>query len=179
MINEAEVVPYARALYELFHGDKVQLQEAISVFNSIKQAIQVEPQIGTLLREPSLSREIKLNLLFKLSPELQTNELLNKTVHLLAEKKKLHFLSHIGPRIEEILNEENNISKIMLTTAKELNQDQIENIKSSLQRSLGQEIKLNVSVDEDLISGVVIQTNEYLIDNSLRGRLNKIKQLVV
>ena len=49
-----------------------------------------------------------------------------------------------------------------------------QNISSKLEQRLERKVQLNCSVDETLLGGVVIRAGDLVIDNSARGRLNRL-----
>ncbi|MCV5927979.1 ATP synthase F1 subunit delta, partial [Escherichia coli] len=48
------------------------------------------------------------------------------------------------------------------------------NIGSKLEARLERKVKLNCSVDETLLGGVIIRAGDLVIDDSARGRLNRL-----
>jgi len=59
-------------------------------------------------------------------------------------------------------------------SAGELSQEQLANIGGKLEQRLERKVKLNCSVDETLLGGVIIRAGDLVIDNSARGRLNRL-----
>lgn len=65
------------------------------------------------------------------------------------------------------------IREVEITTAHEV---QINSeIIQSLNEAVGSDIELKKKVDESLIGGVVVRVEDTLIDASVRGQLNKLK----
>lgn len=67
----------------------------------------------------------------------------------------------------------------MVTSAKELTEAQLAEISSKLEQRLERKVKLNCSVDETLLSGVIIRAGDLIIDNSTRGRLNRLSDALM
>ncbi|NAX22519.1 F0F1 ATP synthase subunit delta [Vibrio sp. V39_P1S14PM300] len=63
---------------------------------------------------------------------------------------------------------------VEVTSATELSQQQLADISSKLEQRLERKVKLNCSVDEALLGGVIIRAGDLVIDNSARGRLNRL-----
>ncbi|MCV5662658.1 ATP synthase F1 subunit delta, partial [Escherichia coli] len=63
---------------------------------------------------------------------------------------------------------------VEVISASELSDEQLANIGSKLEARLERKVKLNCSVDETLLGGVIIRAGDLVIDDSARGRLNRL-----
>ncbi len=63
---------------------------------------------------------------------------------------------------------------VEVISASELSDEQLANIGSKLEVRLERKVKLNCSVDETLLGGVIIRAGDLVIDDSARGRLNRL-----
>ncbi|MCV5978167.1 ATP synthase F1 subunit delta, partial [Escherichia coli] len=63
---------------------------------------------------------------------------------------------------------------VEVISATELSDEQLANIGSKLEKRLERKVKLNCSVDETLLGGVIIRAGDLVIDDSARGRLNRL-----
>ena len=61
-----------------------------------------------------------------------------------------------------------------ITSAVKLNKKQQTDIGKSLEKRLARKVKLNCSVDPELIAGVLIKAGDTVIDGSLRSKLNRL-----
>ncbi|MBY6188751.1 F0F1 ATP synthase subunit delta [Marinobacter hydrocarbonoclasticus] len=59
-------------------------------------------------------------------------------------------------------------------SASELSDEQQANIAASLEQRLARKVKLNCSVNPDLIAGVIITAGDLVIDGSVRGKLSRL-----
>jgi F-type H+-transporting ATPase subunit delta len=62
-----------------------------------------------------------------------------------------------------------------VTVSSVLDQNQIERLRSSLAKTYGQQIRLNVEVDSSIIGGMVVQIAGEIIDGSVSNRLQNLK----
>jgi len=65
------------------------------------------------------------------------------------------------------------VATVTVSTA--LDQNQIERLRSSLAKTYGQQIRLNVEVDSSIIGGMVVQIAGEIIDGSVSSRLQNLK----
>ena len=68
------------------------------------------------------------------------------------------------------MEEHQAIAEVEVTSAQPLNATQIEKLQLQWKR-LARKVKLNCNVDSSLIAGVVIRTEDFVIDGSSRGQL--------
>ena len=66
-----------------------------------------------------------------------------------------------------------------LISAKDLKEDEVNNIKKDLFAKFGSKINLNYKVDKDLISGLIIQVWSIMIDSSMKNKLKQIKSQMI
>ena len=63
-----------------------------------------------------------------------------------------------------------------MTSAHELSPAEQNDINVAMTRRLGTKVDLSLTVDPDLIGGVIIRAGDTVIDASIRGRLHELKQ---
>jgi F-type H+-transporting ATPase subunit delta len=63
--------------------------------------------------------------------------------------------------------------EVRITSAYELSGDESESLISALSSKLGRDIDLEVSVDEKLIGGAIIKMEDNVVDDSIKGKLEK------
>ncbi len=87
-----------------------------------------------------------------------------------------------GRRIATVLDQfgkqiaaygESLVATVTVSTA--LDQNQVERLRSSLAKTYGQQIRLNVEVDSSIIGGMVVQIAGEIIDGSVSNRLQNLK----
>jgi F-type H+-transporting ATPase subunit delta len=66
-----------------------------------------------------------------------------------------------------------------ITVSKELEQSQIERLRTTLAGTYGQQISLNVEIDPSIIGGMVVQIAGEIIDGSVSTRLQNLKLQLV
>ena len=62
---------------------------------------------------------------------------------------------------------------------KELSETELENISKELSSSTGSTIKFNYKVDKELIGGLKLQLGSFMIDTSIKNKLDKYKQAML
>jgi len=80
-------------------------------------------------------------------------------------------------RYEELVKEYLGRVEVGVTTAVELTDEELDRMKERLERSLqGREVVLQTSVDPSILGGAVFRYGGRMIDTSVRGRLESLRE---
>jgi F-type H+-transporting ATPase subunit delta len=77
------------------------------------------------------------------------------------------FLSELAERRGEI--------NATVTSAVKLTAEQKKNLNTSLNKTLGQKVSINVDVDETLIGGLIVRVGSRMVDSSIRTKLQRLQ----
>ena len=91
---------------------------------------------------------------------------------------KEHVFVHFGPRGTACLNKKGEIIA-KLKAAKQLNDEEINNIKKDLTENFGTNLKLNFEHDPSLIGGLIIQIGSVMIDTSIKSKLQQLETKMI
>ncbi len=118
--------------------------------------------------------------LTKDKPENEVFVVIEKFVKTLKRNGLLNKMEDIIKKFVEIFNKENNIIEAKIVTSRKLDGKELDNVKNFLLKKYGAEkIEMKTKVDENLKGGIKIVVGEEIIDNSVLGRLQKLKQAIV
>ena len=101
----------------------------------------------------------------------QKQKIAQNFLKVLKNKKKIYLLPKIFKELEKILKKD----EIELTFSREIHQDDIKKTEEKLRSIFGKEKVFKIKTDKRLISGFLAKTNNYLIDASISGVLEKMK----
>jgi F0F1-type ATP synthase delta subunit len=103
--------------------------------------------------------------------EEQKQEIAQKFLKALKIKKKVYLLPQILKELQKISKKD----EIELTFSREIQDEDIKRTEEKLKSVFGKEKVFKIKTDKHLISGFVAKTNNYLIDASISGVLEKMK----
>jgi F-type H+-transporting ATPase subunit delta len=95
-------------------------------------------------------------------------------IKVLAENRRLQALPDISNLFNQFKSDFEKEIDVDITSAVKLNKKQQTDISKSLETRLARKVKLNCSVDPELIAGVLIRAGDTVIDGSLRNKLNRL-----
>ncbi|MEN1944346.1 F0F1 ATP synthase subunit delta [Luteimonas sp. MJ293] len=161
--------PYARAAFAVARedGHAAQWSDALG----FAARVAADPQVAAVLMHPSLSREDAVTLL---APEGADGKF-SSFLALLADNGRLGVLTDIAGLYEELRASDERVVLAKVTSAAELPDAEVEQIRNALKRRFGQEVQIETAVDESLIGGAVIAAGDVVIDGSLKGKLERLQ----
>jgi len=161
--------PYAKAAFE-FAVEK----QTVSDWNDMLVfAAQVanNQQVSSFIANKAA--EEQANIFISVCAE-QINEYGQNLIKVLAENGRLAALPEVAVIFTEFKAEYDKEIDVDITSATELPEAQLATLVSALEKRFSRKIKLNCSVDETLIGGLIVKAGDNVIDGSLRGKLNRL-----
>ncbi|GAL08035.1 F0F1 ATP synthase subunit delta [Photobacterium aphoticum] len=104
----------------------------------------------------------------------QLNEFGQNLLRVMAENGRLKALPAVCDEYLLLKSEWEKTIDATVISAIALTDSQLDAISEKLAKRLERKVKLNCSVDETLIAGVVIRAGDLVIDNSVRGKLDRL-----
>jgi F-type H+-transporting ATPase subunit delta len=94
---------------------------------------------------------------------------------LLVRRGRIEQLPRVAAEFARRDDERNGLTHATATSAAPLGEDEIRAIASRLETITGGRIALDTNVDPSLLGGVVVRIGDRLIDGSVRGRLERLR----
>ncbi len=169
---------YSLALYELASENDV-LSEVENHSSSIINLIETSEDFKSLIKDPTNTKEDLLKVLNEISKNYKISELLNKFLSFLVVKRRFFYVEKILKDFLETCSKKRGEIKAELTAAKELTENEINDIKNDLSKNFSSKIKLNYKNDPSLIGGLIVQVGSTMVDTSIKGKLQKIENKMI
>jgi F-type H+-transporting ATPase subunit delta len=101
--------------------------------------------------------------------------LVGNVVGLMATKRRLFVLGDVIDIFAKLMAEHRGEVTAEVTAARALSDGQQAALVSTLKAAIGREVKLNVTVDEGIIGGLVVRVGSKMIDTSIRSKLASLQ----
>ena len=165
---------YASALYEL-SSEKKTVDFVLKDLSTLQELINKNKDLVLLVKTPLVSSKDKLEVLLKISKELNFNNLSLTFLKVISKNKRFINLSSIISQFININAKKRGDVLADVTSAETLGDEQQKNIKEQLKAILGDKLSLNFKVDSKIIGGLIIKVGSKMIDTSLSNKINKLK----
>ena len=114
-----------------------------------------------------------------LSDKLEFSKNLKNFFLLLVEKKRIFFVKKIADTFLRLCSKKRGEMKASLISSKELTKSEIDQLNRELSEAIGFNLKLDYKIDRDLIGGLKLQLGSFMIDTSIKNKLNKYKNVML
>ena len=166
---------YSRALFEVAREAK-DLEKVEEDIKSLQFLLKNSLEIKNFVQNPSQSKDNQNNVIKILAEKLNFSKNLKNFMFLLIEKRRIFFVEKIIDSFLKLCSQKRGEVKASLISSKELSETEIESISKDLSSSMGSTIKFDYKVDKELIGGLKLQLGSFMIDTSIKNKLNKYKQ---
>jgi F-type H+-transporting ATPase subunit delta len=98
-----------------------------------------------------------------------------RLVSLLVTRGRVRALPQVAEEFNRLLLKHRGVVMATVTSAVELTADETAAIRSRVEAMAGSSVELRTEVNPDLIGGLTIQVRDRLLDASIRGRLERLR----
>ena len=166
---------YSRALFEVAKEDK-DLEKTENDITNFISLLRNSKEIKNFIHNPTHSKENQNNVIKLLAEKLNFSKSLKNFMFLLVEKRRIFFIEKIIDSFLRLCSQKRGEVKASLISSKELSEEELDNISKELSSSTSSTIKFNYKIDKELIGGLKLQLGSFMIDTSIKNKLNKYKQ---
>jgi len=169
---------YSQALFELASENNLTNDIEIQV-SSILGLINNSKDFKEFINDPTNKIEDQLKTINAISNQFKFNELLKKFLGFLVFKRRFFYIKKILNNFISICSNSRGEIQAEISAARNLNENEINNIKNELSSTFGSNIKLNHKHDPSLIGGLVIKIGSTMIDTSIKNKLQQIEKKMI
>jgi F-type H+-transporting ATPase subunit delta len=163
--------PYAKAAFQSArqHNALDRWSEVLATASSVVQDERVAP----LLLSPRVTSEQLSGLIADIGGNALDDQSRN-FIATLANNRRLALLPEIASMFEALRAEAENTADVQVVSAVQLNDAQKQRLAAALKKRLQREVRLHCEVDESLLGGAVVRAGDFVIDGSLKARLDRL-----
>lgn len=163
--------PYAKAAFEFAQEQKS--FERWSQVLATGAAIVSEPAVAKLLTNPRVKPDDLVGLITEGGGDA-VDEHGRNFLMTLAQNRRLGLLPEIAAQFEVLRAEIENVADVRIISAIRLSEAQQQRFSAALKKRLNREIRLHCEVDPSLIGGAIVRAGDFVIDGSLKARLERL-----
>lgn len=160
--------PYAAAVFK--RAKETQSTAKWSQSLAFMSAVLNNENISVVIDNPKVNKERLSALMLDICQGHVNGENQN-FLKLLVQNNRLRLLPYIARLFEAYKAEDEGYVEVEVLTAYALSKEAKHDLSATLEKALGKNIHMNVSVDKSLIGGVLVRAGDRVIDGSIRGRL--------
>jgi F-type H+-transporting ATPase subunit delta len=168
------VSTYAEALFGAAR-ERDELEEVLSDLGEFVDALQDSEELRLFFYGGQIPERQKRRALDGLTEGMKISS--TNFLKVLVDNGREDILEEVLVRYEQLVKEHLGKIEVEVTTAVELSEEQRDRLKERLRDVLeGREIILEANVDPDLVGGAVFRYGGRMMDGSIRGRLESLRE---
>ncbi len=165
---------YATALFELARDEKSvdAVKADLDKFNAM---LADSPELMRLVRSPVFSSDIQSRALAAVLDKAGIGGISANFLRVLTLNRRLFAVADVIRAFRALVAKFKGEATADVTVAEPLSDRNLEALKAALKSVSGKDVALNVNIDPAIIGGLVVKLGSRMVDNSLRTKLNSIK----
>ena len=168
------VSTYAEALFEAAR-EREELEEVVDDLQEFVEALRENEELRLFFYGGQVPEREKRRAIDALTADMALST--RNFLKVLSDNGREEILEEVLVRYEELVKEHLGRVEVEVTTAVELSEEELDRIRERLGRVLeGREVILQTRVDQDLLGGAVFRFGGRMVDSSVRGQLQSLRE---
>lgn len=163
--------PYAKAAFESARSHHA-FDRWSTVLATASSVVQDE-RVARLLWSPSVTPEQLSGLIGDIVGGALDEQGRN-FLATLASNRRLALLPEIATMFEALRADAENTADVQVISAVQLDDAQKQRLAAALRKRLKRDVRLHCEVDASLIGGAIVRAGDFVIDGSLKSRLDRL-----
>ena len=169
---------YSRALFEV-SKESSELDKVEDNIKNFQILFNSSLEIKNFLKNPTQSINKQKEVINLLSEKLEFSKNLKNFFLLLIEKRRIFFVQKISESFLKLCSKKRGEIKASLISSKELSKSELDEISKDLSASIGSTLKFDYKVDKELIGGLKLQLGSFMIDTSIKSKLQQLETKMI
>jgi F-type H+-transporting ATPase subunit delta len=161
---------YASALFDLAKETNA-LKALEADADALKAALAISPELTAMIASPVLGRAEQTAAMNAVAAKMGLAKLTASTLALMGQKRRLFVLPQLLNELAARIAAEKGEVTAEVTSATALSAAQAKKLSETLKAKVGKTVKLNATVDESLIGGLIVKLGSTMIDTSVKAKL--------
>ena len=166
---------YARSLFEVAE-EQQKLDVVKQQLDEFAQALHEHRELAVFFFSPYFSAEEKKDGLRKAVQGAEPAFM--NFLEALIERHRMPVIFRIRTDFELLYDKSNKLLPVTVTSAVELDPETIESLGKRIGEQTGNEIELSSKVDPEILGGIVLRVGNFIMDASIRTRLEQLRREV-
>ncbi|MGJ8610905.1 MAG: F0F1 ATP synthase subunit delta [Octadecabacter sp.] len=165
---------YATAVFDL-SKDAKGLKALETDIDALSAALDSSEDLRNLISSPLYSRDEQSGAIAGVAKKMALSATMTNTLALMAAKRRLFVVPQMVASLRSMIADEKGEVTADVVSATALTKVQATKLAKTLKASIGSDVKINATVDETLIGGLVVKVGSKMIDTSVKAKLNALQ----
>lgn len=165
---------YAKAILDLAI-DKKKLEAIEADMKDLSAMLKASDELRALVHDPRISKAKQQDVVNALVSKAKLQDITSNFLNVLIENRRLNILDAVISRVHQDLAKMRSERVAKIKVAQDMNAKQIKELEASLAKASGSKVILDIQVDPSLLGGMIITLDSRMIDDSVAGKLERLK----
>ena len=170
---------YAKALFDVALQEKADLAQMDRDLQAVAEMLKTSPDLSLNLSRGSVTDAQRQSLMEAIGKAMSLSPQVTKLMALLGKSGKIELVPELAAAYRERLLAHQNIVRADVTSAAPLSPEKTKALEASLSQVTGKKVEISVSVDPELLGGVVARIGSTVYDGSVKTQLARMRQELV
>jgi F-type H+-transporting ATPase subunit delta len=166
---------YARSLFEVASEQDV-LDDVREQLGQFADALQENRELSVFFFSPYFSTQEKKEGLGRMLSDPE--EIFMNFLETLTERHRMPAIFRIRQRVDQMWEDAHQLLPVQVTSAISLDAQTVRSIGEKIGEQTGREVELSSTVDPDILGGIVLRVGNFILDASIRNRLEQLRKQV-
>jgi F-type H+-transporting ATPase subunit delta len=170
---------YAKALFDVALEEKADLAKVDQDLGAVVTMMKASPDLAEASNLGKVTDAQRRSMMEAVAKAMALSAPVTKTLALLATGGRLNLIPDLAASFRERLLSHQNIVRAEVTSAAPLSPEKTKALEESLSKVTGKKVEISVSVDPDLLGGVIARIGSTVYDGSVKTQLQRMRQELV
>jgi len=170
---------YAKALFDVAIAENNDLAQIDRDLQALVAMMHESPDLAQASGRSGVTEAVRKSLMEAVADQMALSAPVKKLLVLLAESRKLNLVPDLAIAYRERLLAHQNIVRAEVTSAVALSPEKTKALADSLGQVTGKQVDLSVTVDPELLGGVIAKIGSTVYDGSVRTQLQRMRAELV
>lgn len=176
--NEIAAGRWAKSLLELSNDEDLNKETVLGQLTDVVDTVNASEDLKELFINPVVTVEEKQNVIEKIFGTVLSQTVKNFLL-VLAMRKRLNLLEAILEEYKKELNKCENIVRLTVTSAVEINEEKRADLRQKIVEKLSKDADVKWNVDNSIIGGLLFDIDGTIVDDSLATKLNNLCRRII
>jgi F-type H+-transporting ATPase subunit delta len=165
---------YAKAILDLA-TEKKKIEQIEADMKDLDAMLDASDELRAMVHDPRISKAKQQDVVKALVSKAKLQDITSNFLNVLIENRRLNILGAVITRIHQDLAKMRGERVAKIKVAQDMSAKQIKELEASLAKASGSAVTLDIQVDPALLGGMVITLDSRMIDDSVAGKLERLK----
>lgn len=175
----AIVSRYANAFLDVITSAKLDTAAIDRQLSDFLATWEGSAELQTFFANPAVASKQKVAILDKLNGKLGLEKELRNLLAVLIDNDRIVEVKEVAAAYRSLLQQRLGIQQAEIATARELSAEEKKSLVAEIGKLTGGRIEASFKLDAAILGGAVVRIGSTVYDGSVRGRLERLKDVLV